>query len=134
MRHEFDGSAHAGNDQPMQQNSSTINEGGQNALRRNGVFFGLVSSAASAFDAVKDIPEALRSKHAHLASEFEVLLIEIGSRLVTLPEERLLVVVNATASFPFNPCPLWFSFPYFATYEQVKVALNLSYVPVGEPW
>ena len=34
-----DGSAHAGNDQPMQQNSSTINEGGQNALRRNGAVF-----------------------------------------------------------------------------------------------
>ena len=67
----MDGSAHAGNDQPMQQNSSTINEGGQNALRRNGAF-GLVSSAASAFDAAKDIMEALRSKHANLASELEV--------------------------------------------------------------
>lgn len=89
-----DGSAHAGNDQPMQQNSSTINEGGQNALRRNGAF-GLVSSAASAFDAAKDIMEALRSKHANLASELEVLLTEIGSRFVTLPEERLLAVVNA---------------------------------------
>ncbi|XLS92775.1 hypothetical protein HN51_068783, partial [Arachis hypogaea] len=32
---------------------------------------GFVASAASAFDAAKDIMEALRSKHANLASELE---------------------------------------------------------------
>ncbi|KAG6647142.1 hypothetical protein I3843_07G057100 [Carya illinoinensis] len=85
---------HAGNDQALQQSTSTINEGSQNALRRSGAL-GLVASAASAFDAAKDIMEALRSKHTNLASELEVLLTEIGSRFVTLPEERLLAVVNA---------------------------------------
>ncbi|KAE8010614.1 hypothetical protein FH972_006971 [Carpinus fangiana] len=87
-------SVHAGNDQALHQSTSTINEGGQNALRRSGAL-GLVASAASAFDAAKDIMEALRSKHTNLASELEVLLTEIGSRFVTLPEERLLAVVNA---------------------------------------
>ncbi|XP_043814591.1 transformation/transcription domain-associated protein isoform X2 [Manihot esculenta] len=86
-------SVHAGNDQPLQQNSSTINDSGQNALRRGAL--GFVASAGSAFDAAKDIMEALRSKHTNLASELEVLLTEIGSRFVTLPEERLLAVVNA---------------------------------------
>ncbi|KAM6591803.1 hypothetical protein CsatA_014408 [Cannabis sativa] len=89
-----DGGMHSGNDQHMQQSSSSINDGGQNALRRNGPL-GFVPSAASAFDAAKDIMEALRSKHANLASELEALLTEIGSRFVTLPEERLLAVVNA---------------------------------------
>ncbi|RYQ79865.1 hypothetical protein Ahy_Scaffold1g106653 isoform A [Arachis hypogaea] len=70
-------SMHNGNDQPLQQGSANLNE------------------AASAFDAAKDIMEALRSKHANLASELEILLTEIGSRFVTLPEERLLAVVNA---------------------------------------
>ncbi|KAJ4961477.1 hypothetical protein NE237_021387 [Protea cynaroides] len=87
-----EGSAHGGHDQPSQQ-SSTITEG-QGALRRNGML-GLVASAASAFDAAKDIMETLRSKHTNLASELETLLTEIGSRFVTLPEERLLAVVNA---------------------------------------
>ncbi|KAJ4714223.1 transformation/transcription domain-associated protein-like [Melia azedarach] len=82
------------NDQTLQQSSSTISEGVQNAMRRNGAL-SLVASAASAFDAAKDIMEALRSKHANLASELESLLTEIGSRFVTLPEERLLAVVNA---------------------------------------
>ncbi|KDP46748.1 hypothetical protein JCGZ_06536 [Jatropha curcas] len=86
-------SVHTGNDQPLQQNSTTINETSQNALRRGAL--GIVASAASAFDAAKDIMEALRSKHTNLASELEVLLTEIGSRFVTLPEERLLAVVNA---------------------------------------
>lgn len=62
---------HAGNDQSMQQSSSSINDGGQSALRRSGAL-GLVASAASAFDAAKDIMEALRSKHTNLASELEV--------------------------------------------------------------
>ncbi|OMO57052.1 hypothetical protein CCACVL1_26034 [Corchorus capsularis] len=87
-------SVHTGNDQPLQQSSSSISDGGQGAMRRNGAL-GLVASAASAFDAAKDIMEALRSKHANLAGELEVLLTEIGSRFVTLPEERLLAVVNA---------------------------------------
>ncbi|KAL8246880.1 hypothetical protein R6Q59_008096 [Mikania micrantha] len=86
-----DGSVLGGNDQ---QNSSSINDGGQNAIRRN-YAMGLVASATSAFDAAKDIMEALRSKHTNLASELESLLTEIGSRFVTLPEERLLAVVNA---------------------------------------
>ncbi|XP_042509195.1 transformation/transcription domain-associated protein-like [Macadamia integrifolia] len=88
-----EGNAHGGHDQPSQQSSSTITEG-QGTLRRNGML-GLVASAASAFDAAKDIMEALRSKHTNLASELETLLTEIGSRFVTLPEERLLAVVNA---------------------------------------
>ncbi|GKV51280.1 hypothetical protein SLEP1_g57947 [Rubroshorea leprosula] len=87
-------SVHAGNDQPLQQSSSTISDGGQGAMRRNGAL-GLVASPASAFDAAKDIMEALRSKHTNLAGELEILLTEIGSRFVTLPEERLLAVVNA---------------------------------------
>ncbi|KAK6237341.1 hypothetical protein QUC31_002810 [Theobroma cacao] len=87
-------SVHTGNDQPLQQSSSSISDGGQGAMRRNGTM-GLVASAATAFDAAKDIMEALRSKHANLAGELEVLLTEIGSRFVTLPEERLLAVVNA---------------------------------------
>ncbi|XAR57979.1 Non-specific serine/threonine protein kinase [Bertholletia excelsa] len=88
-----DGGVPSGNDQNLQQNSSSVNEG-QSALRRTGAL-GLVASAASAFDAAKDIMEALRSKHTNLAGELEVLLTEIGSRFVTLPEERLLAVVNA---------------------------------------
>lgn len=87
-------SVHAGNDQTLQQSSSMISESGQNAARRN-VALGFVASAASAFEAAKEIMEALRSKHSNLASELEILLTEIGSRFVTLPEERLLAVVNA---------------------------------------
>ncbi|KAJ0907922.1 putative non-specific serine/threonine protein kinase [Helianthus annuus] len=86
-----DGSVLGGNEP---QNPSSVNDGGQNAIRRN-YAMGLVASAASAFDAAKDIMEALRSKHTNLASELESLLTEIGSRFVTLPEERLLAVVNA---------------------------------------
>ncbi|KAL6959953.1 non-specific serine,threonine protein kinase [Sarracenia purpurea var. burkii] len=89
----LEGSVQAGNDPPVQQNSSAISDG-PNAIKRNGAL-GLVASAASAFDAAKDIMETLRSKHANLASELEILLTEIGSRFVTLPEERLLAVVNA---------------------------------------
>ena len=64
-------SVHTGSDQPLQQSSSSISDGGQGAMRRNGTL-GLVASAASAFDAAKDIMEALRSKHANLAGELEV--------------------------------------------------------------
>ncbi|XP_010526797.1 PREDICTED: transformation/transcription domain-associated protein-like [Tarenaya hassleriana] len=74
------------NDQPMH------GENSQNTVRRGA---SLAISAASAFEAAKDIMESLRSKHNNLASELEVLLTEIGSRFVTLPEERLLAVVNA---------------------------------------
>lgn len=62
---------HTANDQPLQQSSSTVGEGVQNVMRRNGAL-SLVASAASAFDAAKDIMETLRSKHANLASELEV--------------------------------------------------------------
>ncbi|KAF8410450.1 hypothetical protein HHK36_002979 [Tetracentron sinense] len=89
-----EGSGCDGNDQLLQQSSSTIFEGGQNALRRSDAL-GFMASAASAFDAAKDIMEALRSKHTNLASELEILLTEVGSRFVMLPEERLLAVVNA---------------------------------------
>lgn len=61
-----------GNDQSLQQTSSNINDNGQNGLRRTGAL-GLVASAASAFDAAKDVMEALRSKHNNLASELEVI-------------------------------------------------------------
>ncbi|OIV92684.1 hypothetical protein TanjilG_18035 [Lupinus angustifolius] len=93
-RSSAESSMHNGNDQPLLQGSANLNDGNQNTLRRAGAL-GFVASAASAFDAAKDIMEALRSKHANLASELEVLLTEIGSRFVTLPEERLLAVVNA---------------------------------------
>lgn len=83
-----EGNVPAANDQQLPQNSS------ENALRRSNAL-GMLASAASAFDSAKDIMEALRSKHSNLASELEVLLTEIGSRFVTLPEERLLAVVNA---------------------------------------
>lgn len=82
-----------GTEQSLHQSSSS-NDTSQNALRRNGAL-SLVASAASAFDAAKDIMETLRSKHTNLAGELEILLTEIGSRFVTLPEERLLAVVNA---------------------------------------
>lgn len=66
-----EGSVQAGNDQSIQQSPSAVNDG-HNAIRRNGAL-GLVASAASAFDAAKDIMEALRSKHTNLASELEVI-------------------------------------------------------------
>lgn len=89
-----DGGAASSSEPHVQQGSSNMNDGGQNALRRSGAL-SLMASAASAFDAAKDIMETLRSKHTNLASELEILLTEIGSRFVTLPEERLLAVVNA---------------------------------------
>ncbi|XP_031107078.1 transformation/transcription domain-associated protein-like [Ipomoea triloba] len=88
-----EGGMPSGTDPPLHQ-SSSAGDGGQNSIRRNATL-GLVSSAASAFEAAKDIMETLRSKHTNLASELEILLTEIGSRFVTLPEERLLAVVNA---------------------------------------
>ncbi|XP_047320592.1 transformation/transcription domain-associated protein-like [Impatiens glandulifera] len=82
-------SMYSGNDQ-----TQAVTNDGQNALRRNGAS-SLVASAATAFDSAKDIMEALRGKHNNMAAELELLLTEIGSRFVTLPEERLLAVVNA---------------------------------------
>lgn len=65
-----DSSMPSGNDQSLHQSSSG-GDGGQAALRRNSALT-LVASAASAFDAAKDIMETLRSKHSNLASELEV--------------------------------------------------------------
>lgn len=70
----------SGNDQSLHQ-STANNDGGQNALRRNGAM-GLVASAASAFDAAKDIMETLRSKHTNLASELEVMWFEFGMHFI----------------------------------------------------
>ncbi|KAK8962950.1 hypothetical protein KSP40_PGU020559 [Platanthera guangdongensis] len=78
-----------GNEQPPQ---ATADNG--HGFRRN-AGLGWAASAASAFDAAKDIMETLRNKYPNLAGELEALLSEIGSRFVTLPEERLLAVVNA---------------------------------------
>lgn len=64
-----DGGTNSSHDQGQQ--SSTGAEGSQVALRRNSGL-GWVASAASAFDAAKDIMEALRSKHTNLANELEV--------------------------------------------------------------
>ncbi|KAJ0977282.1 hypothetical protein J5N97_012756 [Dioscorea zingiberensis] len=86
-------SGNSGHEQPPQ-SSSAISENAQIGSRRNAAL-SWVASAASGFDAAKDIMEALRSKHPNLASELEAFLSEIGSRFVTLPEERLLAVVNA---------------------------------------
>lgn len=66
-----EGGASSSGEPHLQQNSSNITDGGQNALRRSGAL-SLMASAASAFDAAKDIMEALRSKHNNLASELEV--------------------------------------------------------------
>jgi len=63
---------HPGSDQPMHQSSSAINDNNENTVRRNGA--SLAISAAGAFDAAKDIMEALRGKHNNLASELEVIL------------------------------------------------------------
>jgi len=56
----------------MHQSSSAINDNNENTVRRNGA--SLAISAAGAFDAAKDIMEALRGKHNNLASELEVIL------------------------------------------------------------
>ncbi|XP_042425801.1 transformation/transcription domain-associated protein-like [Zingiber officinale] len=88
----MEGNANSVQDQTPQNPISA--EGAHIPLRRNGGL-GWVASVASAFDAAKDIMETLRNKHQNLASELEVLLSEIGSRFVPLPEERLLAVVNA---------------------------------------
>lgn len=66
-----EGSGNAGQDQPPQ--SSAIADSGPIPMRRNSNV-GWVASAASAFDAAKDIMEALRNKHPNLASELEVMI------------------------------------------------------------
>lgn len=66
-------SVNQANDQTYRQNSSpTTSDGVQNGHRHNGGAFSFVASAATAFDAAKDIMEALRSKHAHVVAELEV--------------------------------------------------------------
>lgn len=72
----IEGTTHTGHDQPLQ-GSSTVVDSGQGSLRRNSGL-GWVASAASAFDAAKDIMETLRSKHTNLASELEVRINYIG--------------------------------------------------------
>lgn len=68
-RSNVEGGTSAGHDQG--QPSSTGADGSQMPARRNNGL-GWVTSAASAFDAAKDIMEALRSKHTNLANELEV--------------------------------------------------------------
>ena len=68
-RSTAEGGTNTSHDQGQQ--SSTGAEGSQVLLRRNSGH-GWVTSAASAFDAAKDIMEALRSKHTNLANELEV--------------------------------------------------------------
>ncbi|GLJ07095.1 hypothetical protein SUGI_0058030 [Cryptomeria japonica] len=88
----IDGNVPVGSES-SQTNSASVNDT-QAGIRRNaGLSWG--ASAVTAFDAAKDVMEALRSKHTNLASELEVFLTEIGSRFVPLPEERLLAVVHA---------------------------------------
>ncbi|KAJ3683868.1 hypothetical protein LUZ60_014095 [Juncus effusus] len=88
-------------DQSQQQNMPEGNVGQVRRVSNNaaaaagGNLVSWVASATSAFEAAKEIMETLRNKHTNLANELETLLSEIGSRFVTLPEERLLAVVNA---------------------------------------
>ncbi|KAJ0977267.1 hypothetical protein J5N97_012741 [Dioscorea zingiberensis] len=98
-------SGNSGHEQPPQ-SSSAISENAQIGSRRNAAL-SWVASAASGFDAAKDIMEALRvslvfvdtlmmmSEMASIRDCVRAFLSEIGSRFVTLPEERLLAVVNA---------------------------------------
>lgn len=77
---------------------SNLGDGGQQALalrRSASSGIGWPSSTISAFEAAKEVMEALRLKHSNLAIELEVMLTEMGSRFVPLPEERLLAVVHA---------------------------------------
>lgn len=66
------GAGTTSHDQPPQ--SSVASEGSQIPLRRSGGAGALswVAAAASAFEAAKDIMEALRNKHNNLANELEV--------------------------------------------------------------
>lgn len=85
-------SMHPGNEQ---QGASTMSDGGQNAMRRNGAF-GSLPSAASAFDAAKDIMEALRSKHTNLATELEVMVSFSDFLLLYSNFKALFVVFSKT--------------------------------------
>ena len=49
--------------------------------------------ATVAFEAAKELMEALRLRYNNLVGELEVLLSELGTRFACTPEERLLVVV-----------------------------------------
>lgn len=60
------------NDQLLQQDAGNMNEGGQNTLKHDGAL-GFMASAAGACDSAKDLMDALRSKHANVASELEVI-------------------------------------------------------------
>ncbi|KAF9619194.1 hypothetical protein IFM89_005748 [Coptis chinensis] len=72
------------------------------------------ASATSVYDAAKDIMDALRSKHSNLAAEPKILLSEIGSRFVTLPEERLLAdVYTLLHTVTSTRLPLQQRFLYF---------------------
>eukprot|EP00252_Welwitschia_mirabilis_P021819 TRINITY_DN5712_c0_g1_i1.p1 TRINITY_DN5712_c0_g1~~TRINITY_DN5712_c0_g1_i1.p1 ORF type:complete len:3567 (+),score=681.06 TRINITY_DN5712_c0_g1_i1:1467-10703(+) len=73
--------------------AAPLNDSQTGVRRHQGLIWG--ASAVAAFDAAKDVMEALRNKHPNLASELEIFLTEIGSRFVPLPEERLLAVVHA---------------------------------------
>eukprot|EP00897_Mesotaenium_endlicherianum_P005503 jgi/Mesen1/4981/ME000248S04265 len=67
----------------------------QPGLRRSASAASWPASALTAFDAAKEVMEQLRLKHANLAAELELMLTDMGSKFVPLPEERLLAVVHA---------------------------------------
>ncbi|KAL3681984.1 hypothetical protein R1sor_000006 [Riccia sorocarpa] len=80
---------------PNEMNQLTGTDSQSSGRRSSGSNWSGPSPAVTAFEAAKDIMEALRTKHTNLASELEVMLTEIGARFVPLPEERLLAVVHA---------------------------------------
>lgn len=67
-RSTVENNVHSGNDRPMNQSSS---ENSQHEAIRNGA--SLAISATGAFNAARDIMEAIRSKHNNLAGELEVV-------------------------------------------------------------
>ncbi|KAG6555625.1 hypothetical protein Mapa_002860 [Marchantia paleacea] len=86
------GDASGGTNEP---NQTSAGESQPSIRRPSGSNWAGPSPAVTAFEAAKDIMEALRTKHTNLATELEVMLTEIGARFVPLPEERLLAVVHA---------------------------------------
>jgi len=54
-----------------------------------------IPSIAAVFEYAKEVMERLRVKHINLATELEMILTEMGTRLQPQPEERLLAVVHA---------------------------------------
>lgn len=118
-----------GNDQPVQQSSSAVSDGGQSALRRTGPQ-GLLASAASAFDAAKDIMEALRSKHTNLASELEVTSL-IFDLLVHL--YLMLLLVFFPSLFALRPSPLlilWRDLCPSTSLNHFMLFISLNYCPI----